>query len=79
MKTTSGHKTVLFSIAAAMLCGSLFTGCQTSIGGQTLPSASYLNDDVQYYPAGPENKLANQIEAARKYRLEQEKLRPGNL
>ncbi|MEP3480450.1 MAG: hypothetical protein ABJZ55_14460 [Fuerstiella sp.] len=79
MKTTSGHKTVLFSIAAAMLCGSLFTGCQTSIGGQTLPSAGYLNDDVQYYPAGPENKLANQMEAARKYRLEQEQLKSGGL
>ena len=34
------------------------TGCQTSIAGQTLPSPYYLYDDVQYFPAGPENKLA---------------------
>ena len=62
-----------------MLFGSLLTGCQTSIGGQTLPSPGYLNDDVQYYPAGPENKLANTVEAQRKYTLEQEQLKAGGL
>lgn len=63
---------------AAMASSALFTGCQTSIGGQTLPSATYLDDDVQYYPAGPEFKLSNQVDAARKYQLEQEQLRGGN-
>lgn len=48
------------------------------MGGQTLPSATYLEDDVQYFPAGPEFKLTNQVEAARKYKLEQEQLRAGN-
>ncbi|HIE99982.1 MAG TPA: hypothetical protein EYG03_02530 [Planctomycetes bacterium] len=55
----------------------LLTGCQTSIGGQTLPSATYLDDDVQYFPAGPEFKLTKQVEATRKYQLEQEQLRGG--
>lgn len=59
---------------AAMASSALLTGCQTSIGGQTLPSATYLEDDVQYFPAGPEFKLTNQVEAARKYRLENEQL-----
>ena len=48
-------------------------GCQVSVAGQTLPSPYYLIDDVQYFPAGPENKLSNetaalkcaQVEAAR--------------
>lgn len=39
------------------------TGCQVSVAGQTLPSPYYLMDDVQYFPAGPENKLANETAA----------------
>ena len=50
-------------------------GClQTTIGGQTLPSAYYLDDDVQYFPAGPETKLANQIRALERYKVEREGL-----
>jgi hypothetical protein len=56
----------------------LFTGCQTTIGGQTLPSADYLTDDVQFYPAGPEFKLTNKVEAARKQAVDTEKLQQGN-
>jgi len=56
----------------------LFTGCQTTISGQTLPSADYLTDDVQFYPAGPEFKLTNQVEAARKQTVDAEKLQQGN-
>jgi hypothetical protein len=67
----------MLSVVAAMASSALFTGCQTSIGGQTLPSATYLDDDVQYFVAGPEFKLSNQVEAARKYRLEQEQMRGG--
>ncbi len=48
-------------------------GClQTNIGGQTLPSAYYLDDDVQYFPKGPETKLANQIRALERYKVERE-------
>lgn len=36
------------------------TGCQVSVAGQTLPSPYYLYDDIQYFPAGPENKLAKE-------------------
>lgn len=63
---------------AAMASSTLLTGCQTSMGGQTLPSATYLTDDVQYFPAGPEFPLTNQVEAARKYQAEQQQLREGN-
>lgn len=41
------------------------TGCQSSINGQTLPSAYYLQDDVQYFPAGPEFSLSREAAAMR--------------
>jgi hypothetical protein len=46
------------SVAALSL-----TGCQVDIGGQTLPSAYYLQDDIQYFPAGPEFKLSKEAAA----------------
>ena len=39
---------VAFVGSALMTC--TFVGCQTSVGGQTLPSAYYLRDDLQYFP-----------------------------
>ena len=53
------------------------TGCQTTVGGQALPSAYYLHDDVQYFPAGAEFKLTNQVQALEEYKLERDKLRSG--
>lgn len=66
----------------ALLCGALFavsvtTGCQTNITGQTLPSAYFLRDDVQYFPAGPEDQLSNLREALEQYKLEQSVIREG--
>jgi len=52
-------------LAASFGAGMLFTGCQTSIGGQTLPSAYYLRDDVQYHTKGPEFKLAERSSRTR--------------
>ena len=48
-------------------------GCtlQTTIGGQTLPSAYYLQDDVQFYPSGSEEQLPNLRRALEEYKLEQ--------
>ena len=77
MKTSSGRPGLLLSLAAAVASSALFTGCQTTIGGQTLPSPDYLQDDVQYFPAGPENKLTNQIEAAKKQAAEKKKIEQG--
>jgi hypothetical protein len=50
------------------------TGCQVEVGGQTLPSPYYLQDDVQYYPPGPEFKLAREAAAMRE-RAQEEALR----
>ena len=57
-------------IAAGSLSVAANTGCQVHTAGQTLPSAYYLTDDVQFFPAGPENKLANETAALKAAREE---------
>jgi len=69
---------------AAVLCGFGLlasvssTGCQVSVGGQTLPSAYYLTDDVQYYAPATEFKLSREAAAMKAYKAEQELQRAGN-
>ena len=66
--------------AALLGCGLLSliaTGCQTHIGGQTLPSAYYLYDDVQYFPKGAEDKLYNSRRALAEYKIQQQADREG--
>jgi hypothetical protein len=48
------------------------TGCQSSIGGQTLPSPYYIDDDVQYFAPGPEFKLSAEAAAMKAFRAEQQ-------
>lgn len=52
-------------------------GCQSSVGGQTLPSGYYLNDDVQYFPPGPETQLFNQRQELERYRLNRQAAQDG--
>lgn len=61
-----------FCVAGVVL-GS--TGCQVSMNGQTLPSPYYLQDDVQYFPAGPEFKLPREAAALRAAQAEDRALR----
>jgi hypothetical protein len=66
-KKTSGFG----MLAAAIVCGLAFnTGCQVQVAGQTLPSPFYLQDDIQFFPAGSENKLANETAALKAEREE---------
>lgn len=62
--------TTRFLLAAAALGVTCLTGCQVDVGGQTLPSAYYLKDDIQYFPAGPEFKLSREAAAQKAYRKE---------
>ena len=58
-------------LTLAVACGGLgLTGCQVDVGGQTLPSAYYLQDDIQYFPAGPEFKLSKEAAAQKAYKKE---------
>ncbi len=50
-------------LVAAVWAAAGLTGCQFNEGGQTLPSPYYLQDDVQYHPAGPEFKLSREAAA----------------
>jgi hypothetical protein len=52
------------------------TGCQISVGGQTLPSPYYISDDVQYFAPGPEFKLTREAAAMKAYKAEQELTTP---
>jgi hypothetical protein len=47
------------------------TGCQIDVGGQTLPSPWYLNDDVQYFPPGPQFPLSREAAAQKAVSVEQ--------
>ena len=61
-------KLLVATVGSVLALGS--TGCQVHMAGQTLPSPWYLKDDVQYFPAGPENKLANETAALKAAREE---------
>lgn len=56
--------------STAVLSALASTGCQTNIGGQTLPSAYFLSDDIQYFPSGPEFKLSREAAALKEARAE---------
>jgi hypothetical protein len=65
MDSPKANRLSRWSLAAALTLPALLaTGCQVEIGGQTLPSPWYLQDDVQYYPPAPsEFKLAREAAA----------------
>ncbi|MDZ4820133.1 MAG: hypothetical protein SGJ20_14290 [Planctomycetota bacterium] len=60
----------------AMTCSMGAVGCQVDVGGQTLPSAYYLKDDIQFFPAGPRMKLSREA-AAQKASNEEQAVRMG--
>lgn len=62
-QTSARHGAAMLFAGLMMLVSLASTGCQVDVAGQTLPSAYYLTDDVQYYAPGPEFKLANEAAA----------------
>lgn len=62
--------TLVLGMVALMVPASV--GCQVSLNGQTLPSPYYLQDDVQYFPAGPEFKLPREAAALAAAKAEEE-------
>ncbi|HWA97849.1 MAG TPA: hypothetical protein VG713_05130 [Pirellulales bacterium] len=48
-----------FSLAVVLAA----TGCQSDFNGQTLPSAWWQTDDVQYFPPGTEFRLSREAAA----------------
>ncbi|NCY01364.1 MAG: hypothetical protein EBX36_00220 [Planctomycetia bacterium] len=68
----SFHRRPAIAVGLCLLAaaGVSLTGCQVDVGGQTLPSAYYLQDDIQYFPAGPEFKLSKEAAALKAYKKE---------
>ncbi len=74
MSRNTNHRNLTRCLAMTVVAGTLLvsaTGCQMSINGQTLPSPYYLQDDVQYFPAGPEFKLPREAAALKAARAEE--------
>ena len=63
--------------AATLTAAAASTGCQVSVGGQTLPSPYYIDDDVQYFAPGPEFKLSREAAAQKAYQANLEAERAG--
>ena len=59
-------------ISTAISLLTLTTGCQVDVGGQTLPSPSYMKDDVQYFAPGPEFKLSREAAALQQAKAQQQ-------
>jgi len=53
------------------------TGCQITESGQTLPSGYYVQDDIQYFPPGPEFKLSREAAAQKAYKADLEAQQAG--
>jgi hypothetical protein len=62
-QTLTAKSLVIVGCVTASLLSA--TGCQVALNGQTLPSPYYLQDDVQYFPSGPEFKLPREAAALR--------------
>ena len=58
-------------VGLGLVAASALTGCQVQVGGQTLPSAYYMTDDIQYYAPGPEFKLSNEAAALQAAKADQ--------
>ncbi|QDV27687.1 hypothetical protein [Aureliella helgolandensis] len=72
MTETKRSQAWKYAFLGLLLAGGIApsVGCQVSVAGQTLPSPYYLHDDVQYFPAGPENKIANETAAMKSARAQ---------
>jgi hypothetical protein len=69
MKLSRSPMVIVLALSSLATCFS--SGCQTTVGGQTLPSAYYLKDDIQYFPPGSEFKLSKQVAAIEEYKASQ--------
>jgi hypothetical protein len=77
MKTDKRQSWLMSSLCACSITATLgVTGCQVSVGGQTLPSPYYLADDVQYFAPGTEFKLSAEAAAQKAYQADQELQNP---
>ena len=70
-KRKSGFTIMHLCASLAVMASLCATGCQVTVGGQTLPSAYWLKDDVQYFAKGSEFGLAREAAAMEQARGEE--------
>ena len=64
-------RTILCGLGLGFLAA--LSGCQSHLGGQTLPSPYYVHDDVQYHaPAPSEMKLTREAAALKEYNAQRD-------
>lgn len=73
MKSTRAARWSFWALSGGCLLAAIgSTGCQSTVGGQSLPSAYYYTDDVQYYSPSQEFKLAKEVAAMKSYKADQQ-------
>ncbi len=68
---------LMWVLGALLLVGTTGCGFQTSTAGQTLPSAYYLTDDIEFFPRGSETQLPNLRAAIAEYQAQREAVASG--
>jgi len=58
---------VVWGILSCMAAAAGLTGCQVDVNNQTLPSAYYLSNPIQYYQPGPWFKLQREADNMKLY------------
>ncbi len=71
------HKFTQATCGLAVVASMALTGCQGVYSGQVLPSPWYRQDDVQYFPPGPEFKLAREAAAMEEAKAQIESVPQG--
>jgi len=73
MKSIIAARRISWALCGCCLFAAITsTGCQSSVGGQMLPSPWYTYDDVQYYAPAQEHKLAKEAAAMKAYKSDQD-------
>lgn len=59
-----GNRWIIGGALTAVTIGafSLLAGCQLTQNGQTLPSPYYLDNEIQYFPAGNEFQFQGEVD-----------------
>lgn len=72
-------RSILLAGMGALLLGVLpfLAGCQLSQNGQTLPSPDYLDNKIQYFPAGNEFQYQQEMDRIKREQADRELSQTG--
>ncbi len=73
----NGIKAGIFAVSAAAVGLFVFSGCQLTENGQTLPSPYYMNNQIQYHPSGNEFQYQKEVDLIKKENAERQLSQQG--